>query len=302
MEANEEACGDDDERRVEDVEADFVLHDVVAPTASHLSDTVVYGQYKNSFKGRALQKSVGVLPVDASDKDGNECARDGESELAELGILPDRDGGRGGIARVNMLLGAEEIIGTHDTKADEDDDLERDTGDDGVVSSVEKLLVRLASGSCNATSDSLDNQTRQIGREEDDGIPLGPQSRQLRVDSKTNMLQRQVDRDTDESRSQDDGANLQLESARVPNIMVKQDTADVASRLQNETAGETGAVGPCPLPDGEDDGGGEEGAEDDGEEDGGAEVGDVAEDGGFDGAEVGDLCAVPHGLAAGVVA
>lgn len=78
-----------------------------------------------------------------------------------------------------------------------------------------------------------------------------------------------------------------------------QRTANVACRLEQETTRQTGAVGPCSLPDGEVDGGKQQDAEGDGKEEGGAEVWGVTQDGGFDGAQVADLCAFPVGFAVG---
>lgn len=41
VEDDEQESGDEDERAVEDEEARLVLHDFVAPTAGHFSDTVI---------------------------------------------------------------------------------------------------------------------------------------------------------------------------------------------------------------------------------------------------------------------
>lgn len=200
---------------------------------------------------------------------------------------------------MHVLLHADPVVDPKDTEADQDDDLQRHTGDDGVVPPIEKLLVGRARSGGDASPDGLEDEAREVSGEEDDGVPRGPEPGQGRVEGQADVLEREVDGDADEGRAQDDGADLQLEGPRVPGVAVHQRAADVAGGLEQEAARQAGAVGPGALPRGQEDGGREEGAEDDGEEDGGAEVRGVAQDGGLDGAELGDLSAFSVGFAVG---
>lgn len=67
VEKGEEEGGDEDERAVEDEEAGLVLHDSVAPTTGHFSDTVGFVSYEFLDLYMKRGRDKGNVPVDASD-------------------------------------------------------------------------------------------------------------------------------------------------------------------------------------------------------------------------------------------
>ncbi len=167
-------------------------------------------------------------PVHATDEDGNVRSRDGPHKLAKLGIVPQRE------RLPRRLSGADEpnrstpVVGAHEAKQGEDNDLESDACDDGLVPRALELAVLVARGGGDAAADGLDDEAGQVGGEKDARVPGGRDAGEVRREVQGDVLESEVDGDADEGRGENDGANLQLEGAVIPGVVVEEDAADVA--------------------------------------------------------------------------
>lgn len=251
----EQECGDEDEGAVEDEEAGLVLHDFVAPTAGHFSDT-----------------------VDASDENDDESTRHGIAELLKVGVVPELPaisplslGSRHVLPHTNIVVSAKEA------KDDEHDDLQRNTGNDGAVTTLLKLAVGLATSSGDTTSDGLDDEAAQVGGEEDDWVPARGDAGDGRVEVDGDVLEGEVDGDADEGGREDDGADLELEGAVVPGVGVKLDATNIAKHFQQKTDREADGIRICLLPYSQTNRSHRQDTKNDGEKDAGSKVRIVAQ-------------------------
>lgn len=170
----------------------------------------------------------GDIPVNTTDQDGGESTSNTTNKKTEFAVLPESDSCRIGLGAFQVFAQAKVVIRAQDAEAKEHDDLQDDTRNDGTVAAVEKGLVVTLGGRGNTASDGLDNETREIGGEEDARVPLRCKAGDLRVEVEGDVLEGQVDGDADEGRAKDNGADLHLESVLVPGVIVHHSTADVA--------------------------------------------------------------------------
>lgn len=133
---------------------------------------------------------------------------------------------RGG--RTQILAHAKEIVESQPTKDAQNNNLQHDPRDDGIVPSIEKRLVIVPSGCRDAAPDGLDDEAAEVGGQEEARVPDGRDARERRVQGEGDVLQCEVDGDADESRGEDDGADLELEGVLVPGVVVHEDATDVA--------------------------------------------------------------------------
>lgn len=169
------------------------------------------------------------IPVDASDQDNDESTRHGITELLKVGVVPELPSIRPLSLRASHVLPHTNIvIGAKESKDDENNDLQRNTSDDGTITALLKLAVGLSSGSGDAASDGLDDEAAQVGGEEDDWVPARGDAGDGRVEVDGDVLEGEVDGDADEGGREDDCADLELEGAVVPGVRVKLDATNVA--------------------------------------------------------------------------
>jgi hypothetical protein len=169
------------------------------------------------------------IPVDASDQNDNVSNRDGIAELLKVAIVPEPISIRIlGLREGHGLPHSDVVVRAEDSKDDEHNDLQRNTSDDGTVSRLGQLGVGVAAGSCDTSTDGLDDEAAQVGGEEDDGVPAGLDTRDGGVEVDGDMLEGEIDGDADERGCEDDGADLQLKSAAIPGVGVELDATNVA--------------------------------------------------------------------------
>lgn len=228
VEDGEEGTADEDERAVENKKAGLVLHDVVAPTASHFGDTddlLAACLYMYIYTLRAEED----LPVNATDKDGHVRRANGHGKDAKLGAAPDGQAlGALGLGLAHPARDAEEVVEAEGAKGGEDDNLQGDAGNDGLVARLLQLGLVVACGGRDAAADGLDDEAGDVGGEEDARVPGGGDAGEGRVEGEGDVLEGEVDGDADEGRAQDDGADLELKGALVPGIRGEEDATDVA--------------------------------------------------------------------------
>lgn len=226
VEEDEQKSGDEDEAAVEDEEARLVLHDFVAPAAGHFSDT-----------------------VDASDQDDKVRNGDGISEFLKVAVVPKLPSICVlGLRKSHVLPHSNIVIRAEDSKGDEHDNLQRNTSNNGTVSRLGQLRIGVAASSGDTSTDSLDDEAAQVGGEEDDGIPAGLDARNRGVEVDGDVLEGEVDGNADEGWCEDDGADLQLESAAIPGVGVELDATNVAKHFQQQADGQANGICICLLP------------------------------------------------------
>lgn len=72
-----------------------------------------------------------------------------------------------------MFLSTEEEDGRQSAECAEDDDLQDDTGDDDAVTVLKQVVVVFSSRGGDATADGLDDQTRNVGGDEEKRVEFG---------------------------------------------------------------------------------------------------------------------------------
>ena len=172
-------------------------------------------------------------PIDASDENGRIGAPNGTHKLAKVAVSPEGQLGGGRPPGGNVLPLAQEVVSAEAAKDGEDEDLEDDAGDDGAVARLREGGPAAAGGGRDAAPDGLDDEARQVGGQKDARVPRRRQARQGRVEVQRDVLEGEVDGDADEGWGEDDGADLELEGALVPRVLVQQDPADVACTMMS---------------------------------------------------------------------
>lgn len=230
VEDDEQEGGDEDEGAVEDEEAGLVLHDSVAPTAGHFSDTVIRCALVVDYGVCMMTRMRGeIIPVDASDQDNNISSGHGVAEFLKVAVVPEPPSIRVlGLWESHVLPHPNIVIRAEHSKGDEHNDLQCNTSNNGTVSRLGQLGVGVAASSCDASTDGLDDEAAQVGGEEDDGVPAGLDAGDGGVEVDGDMLEGEIDGDADESGCEDDGADLQLESTAIPGVGVELDATNVA--------------------------------------------------------------------------
>jgi hypothetical protein len=179
-------------------EARLVPHDGAAPASAHLSDT-----------------------VDAPDQDASVGAQHGVEEDAEPPVGPEGQGLGRGVAGAQPAGYAHEVVGAHSAEAEQDDDLHGDAHDDDAVAGQQEAGVVGAGGGGEAAADGLQHQARDVGRDEDGWVQPRAHTREGRVQRQHHMLEREVDGYADQRWRENDGADLRLEGALVPRVVVQ---------------------------------------------------------------------------------
>ena len=239
---------------------------MVAPAAGHLGDTVDATDHQTSIRtAHAVQKQPEPL------------------------IGPERPHMRRHLvaASLDPLARLEQIHATQRTESTKNHNLENNTGDDDAVAVLQQVVLVASRGGGDAATDGLDDEARDVGGDEEQGVPLRGDDAEVRVDGAHDVLDGQVQADADEGGPEYDGDDLQLEAVLVPGVGGQEDAADVAGHLEDATGADGDRVAPRLAPDA--DAEGEEGAETvaDGHEDVDALVGVVPEGGVLDTANLG---------------
>lgn len=174
------------------------------------------------------------LPVDAPKQDGTVRTGDGVDKHPELAVRPERLGLGIGLVGADPLPDPDVVVGRHDAEEDQDDHLERDAGDDGLVAVVDELEVGVVAGGAGAgregAADGLDEQAGHVGRHEDEREQVRADAGERRVQRQADVLEGEVDGDADQRRRQDDGTDLRLEGTLVPRVRMERDARSIASR------------------------------------------------------------------------
>lgn len=242
MENGKQVDGYEDEGAVEDEEAGFVLHDVVAPSAGHFSNSIPVSLYfQITFlvdKGESLltkksnrnrrREGNGNIPVNATDQNRRISTHDPKHKHPKLSIPPQRQLLRLSRTTPQMLPRPQEVIRAENAKDSEDQDLQHYTGDDGAVTVLLELGFRVACCGGDASADGLDDEAAEVGGEEDSGIPLGRDAGELGAEVEGDVFEGEVDGYADEGGGEDDGADLEFEGGFVVGVVVEEDAADVA--------------------------------------------------------------------------
>lgn len=184
-----------------------------------------------SYLFQCINKSRGkkIIPVDASDQDDNVSSGNGVAEFLKVAVVPELPSIRVlGLRKSHILPHSNIVVNAEDSKNDEHDDLQRNTGNNGTVSRLGQLGVGVAASSCDTSTDGLDDETTQVGGKEDDGIPARLDARDRGVEIDGDMLEGEIDGDADESGCEDDGADLQFKTTVIPGVGVELDATNVA--------------------------------------------------------------------------
>ena len=258
---------------VENNKVDLILHDWTTPAMRHLRDT-----------------------VHASREDGCVSKDDGTSKDLEATRVQES------VTRVGKVGAVTEDSGSVESgqkaKDEQSQDLPYDTRDHHVVPRTQERGVVIASGG-DAASGTLQYERKEVGNDEEPGVEPRAQDTELGSKFNHDVFQHEIDTRRDEGRGQDQTAYLDLEALDRVRIMIHDDAANVADRLEERADGEGDPEGPCFVADALDQldytakpkEGAEEGV--------GAEIGRVAVDGQVHGAVFGDRGAVLDGEAVG---
>lgn len=82
----------------------------------------------------------------------------------------------------------------------------------------------------NAATDSLDDQTGNVGGHKKDGIKLWREAAERAVQGANGVFQGEVQADADQAGPEDNGDDLNLEGVGVPGVRGEEDAGDVACR------------------------------------------------------------------------
>jgi hypothetical protein len=181
---------------IEQQELLLVPHERVTPSTSHLRQTV-----------NATDEHSEVRKCDHSAKDLDLPQRDRALLLVRVvcALLLN------GSARSSTLLVTNDVDQDQETANGHGDNLEGNTSDDHLVSSIDKGLV-LSSTCCGqSTTDSLQHHGSEIASDEDPGIKAGLDQGVLWSAVQDEVLQGEVDGGGDKARSENKGTNLQFE-------------------------------------------------------------------------------------------
>lgn len=202
VEGRETGRRNQDHDTIEHDEISLALHDRVAPSLCHLSDT-----------------------EDATGEDGDVSEYEAGDEKLEAAIVGELDG-RGAPERA-LLAGTGDIVGDEEAEDDEGEDLPDDTGHHEVVA---RLLHggSAVSGGGQASSSALEDEGEEIAKDEDPGVPLGTDAREFVADFEYDVFEGEIDAGGQEGGGDDQAANLDVEAVAGPGVGVEHDTTDVA--------------------------------------------------------------------------
>ena len=164
----------------------LVLHDRVAPSIGHLTNTEDTTNEDGQVReGEAAGKQLESCRIHELDRRG--------FELRSVGAHP------GG------------VISNHGSKDEESEHLPHDTSHHEVVANI--LHVRaIISCSCDASTGSLDDEGEKVGEAEDPGVKLGSYAREVGAELESNVFEGKVYSGGDEGRGDDETTNLDFKS------------------------------------------------------------------------------------------
>lgn len=129
---------------------------------------------------------------------------------------------------MNPFLHPHIVIRAHRPKQQQDNHLQRNTGDNGMVAHREQLGIRVAGRGGDGAADGLDEETRHVKGHKDDGVPFGTNAGDGGVESGAEMFEGEVDGDADQGWGEDDGADLGLKGLFVVGIRTEGHAAGVS--------------------------------------------------------------------------
>lgn len=129
------------------------------------------------------------------------------------------------------------VIHRHRPKQQQHHNLQRDPSDNGAVTMIQHGKIVIPRRSSQRAADGLDQKARDVERDEDEGVEVGADAREGRVEGEAEVLEGEVDGDAEQGRREDDGADLGFEGVFVPGVGGEGDAGGVAC------GGVLGAVG-----------------------------------------------------------
>lgn len=264
---------------IEEKELLLLPHQGVTPSTRHLRNTVDAADQDSEVRQNQYPTEHIHLPAN------------GPIRLANLIVALLRRG----IALSTPLPVSPQVGQNQHTARTHRSHLEGDAGYDEVVADVHNVdVVGGTSSRCDTSTDSLQDDGREITSDENPGVQSCFEETVLRPAVENEVLKRQVDGGSHEGRAQHQAADLHLERCLLPRIAMLHDATQVPEGLEKGPPAESKRVGPGFAPDA-DDRGGEEADGEEGEKEGiGSEFGVVAVGCGFYGAAGGHFvtCAV----------
>lgn len=128
--------------------------------------------------------------------------------------------------------------------------LKRDTGHHQVVTGVLTAGIVCRRG-CHSATNGLNHKRDQIAADEDPGVPVRFDAGMLRPKAQGDMLEDEVNRGRIERRSQDQTADLDLETNCVKRIGIKKHPPNVAESLIDAGEDHGDQICPCLVADAE---------------------------------------------------
>lgn len=129
-----------------------------------------------------------------------------------------------------MLPGRNEEVKREQAKNSQIDDLQCNTSDNDVVSSLEGLCVNgcLVGGCCiDATADSLQAETKDVKGDEDPSVQSRGDARKVWANCARNVFECEIDAGADEGGCKDDADEIQFEAWVGPGVGVHQHPTNV---------------------------------------------------------------------------
>jgi hypothetical protein len=118
------------------------------------------------------------------------------------------------VARSSSLLVTDDVDQDQETANSHGDDLEGDTSDNHLVSSIDEGLVLGSTCRGHSTTNTLQYHGSEIASNEDPGIETGLDQGVLGSAVQDEVLQSEVNGGGDKARSEDESTDLQLEAFR----------------------------------------------------------------------------------------
>lgn len=107
----------------------------------------------------------------------------------------------------------------------------------------QQARVIVPGGRSNSAADGLDDQARDVGGDEEDGIEARREAAQGAVQGLDDIPEGEIQTGADEGGAQHDGDNLQLEGVAVPDIVGEDAAADVAGAFEDAAGADGDGAG-----------------------------------------------------------
>ena len=125
-----------------------------------------------------------------------------------------------------VLVGAEAVVEDQRAEQDQGRDLPCDTGHHEIV--AEFLGGVRVSGGGDATAGALEDEGEEIAEDEDPGVVFGSDERVITTNGEDEVFESEVDPCGEESRGDDEAADLDVEAIAVVGVAVQHYPPDVA--------------------------------------------------------------------------